>query len=245
MMLAIARSIAALGRFSPDDVAGRFLEWFLAGAKGIGQTTFAALNELRSGVPWRQAGQNAHRLLREKSAGNGSLMRCAPVALLHYRDQERLVRDTLNSSIITHWDPRAGWGAVALNLAIARLLVGERDGLLEAVAAQVEEQRVADAVRAVAGMTERDIAHSALVLDTLPSALWCFSNTDSLESALVRAVNLGGDTDTNGAVTGALAGAWYGVGAIPARWRAGLTGSAEIAELATRIHNIAEGHRHR
>ena len=45
-----------------------------------------------------------------KSAGNGSLMRCAPVALLHYCDQERLVRDTLNRSIITHWEPRAGEG---------------------------------------------------------------------------------------------------------------------------------------
>ena len=102
MMLAIARSIAALGRFSPEDVAERFLEWFEAGAKGIGHTTFVALNEMRSGVPWRQAGQNAHRLLREKSAGNGSLMRSAPVALLHHRDPEWMVKDTLNSSIITH-----------------------------------------------------------------------------------------------------------------------------------------------
>jgi ADP-ribosyl-[dinitrogen reductase] hydrolase len=128
---------------------------------------------------------------------------------------------------------------VALNLAIARLLTGERDGLIEEVAAQVEEQTVADAVRGVAEMTEMDTVPSVLVLDTLRSALWCFLNTDSLEGAVVRAVNLGEDADTTGAVTGALAGAWYGLGAIPARWRAGLMGAAEIAELATRIHSIA------
>lgn len=239
MMLAIARSIAARGRFDPEDVAEGFVEWFETGAKGIGRTTYVALNELQYGVPWRQAGLNAHRLLREMSAGNGSLMRCAPIALLHYQDRERLVRDSLDSSIITHWDPRAGWGAVALNLAISRLVLGSGEGLLEAVAAGVEEAEVAAAVRGVAGMGEGDLVPSAFVLDTLRCALWCFLNTDSLEDALVRAVNLGGDADTTGAVTGALAGAYYGAGAIPARWQQGLKDAGDIAAVASRIYDIA------
>ncbi|MDP6100197.1 MAG: hypothetical protein QGH66_02080 [Dehalococcoidia bacterium] len=85
---------------------------------------------------------------------------------------------------------------MALNLAIARLLVGESDGLIDAVAARVEEQRVADVVRGVAVMMERDIALSAFVLNTLRCALWYFLNTDSIEGAVVRAVNFGGPIRT-------------------------------------------------
>ncbi|MEJ7651932.1 MAG: ADP-ribosylglycohydrolase family protein [Chloroflexia bacterium] len=76
------------------------------------------------------------------------------------------------------------------------------------------------------------------VLDTLESALWAFENTDSLEEALVAAVNRGGDADTRGAVVGALAGARYGEDAIPERWLDLLEGSDEIANLAEQLLRI-------
>ena len=71
---------------------------------------------------------------------------------------------------------------------------------------------------------------------TLDAALWCLARGESFEAAVIEAVNLGGDTDTIGAVTGQLAGAIHGAAAIPRRWREGLHAADRIAELAQRLH---------
>ena len=146
MMLCIARSIVHQGRFDPDDVAQHFLGWFRSRPKDIGNTTRRALVELERGAPWKRAGLQAHRALGGMSAGNGSIMRCAPVALLHYCHEHLLIRDSVYSSIITHFDQKASWGAVAVNLAIARLLDGGKEGLVEAVASKIAQK---DARRAL------------------------------------------------------------------------------------------------
>jgi len=240
MMLCIARSIVDKGRFDPNDVAQKFLGWFEAGALGIGRTTYVALEALRRGASWQDAGRMAHDRLGGLSAGNGSIMRCAPIALLDGKDPERLIRDSIDSSLITHWDPRACWGAVALNLAISQLIYKGRDGLVEGVVGRIDNADVRQAVAEVAGMRVEGIVPSGFVLDTLQAALWCFLNTSSFEDALVTAVNLGGDTDTIGAVCGALAGACYGLGEIPMRWQQPLARRLEIVELAERIYQLAQ-----
>jgi ADP-ribosyl-[dinitrogen reductase] hydrolase len=112
VMLCIARSIVDRGCFDPEDVADKFLRWFNAGPVGIGRTTWIALSEMKRGASWREAGRIAHGRLGGLSAGNGSIMRCAPIALLHFNDYEMLVKDSIESSILTHWDPQACWGAV-------------------------------------------------------------------------------------------------------------------------------------
>ena len=239
MMLCIARSIVARGGFDPGDVAARFLAWFQEGPRGIGRTTWLALDALKGGATWREAGKWAHYVLGGLSAGNGSIMRCAPVALLSCRDQARLIAQSIESSLITHWDPQACWGAAALNLAIARLLLGEEGPLIEAVRPLVEEPRVAAALAQVPAMTMADIEPSAYCLDTLKAALWCFLTSSSFEGAVTAAVNLGGDADTTGAVCGALAGAAYGLGAIPQRWQAPLVARDEMVALADDIYRLA------
>lgn len=240
MMLCIARSIVEKGHFDPEDVAQKFLGWFRAGALGIGRTTWVTLDALGGGATWREAGRIAHDRLGGLSAGNGSIMRCAPIALLDANDTERLIKDSIESSLITHWDPRACWGTVALNMAIAQLLCGGREALLERLLGSVEQPEVRDSVARVAGMRMEDLVPSGFVLDTLQAAMWCFMNTDSFEDAVVSAVNLGGDTDTVGAVCGALAGAWYGLERIPSRWQQPLKGREEIIELATGVYRLAQ-----
>jgi len=239
MMLCIARSIAEKKRFDAADVASRFLHWFDFGPIGIGRTTMIALSEMKKGAPWNEAGRLAHQKLGGKSAGNGSIMRCAPIGLLDFKDHERLVKDSIESSTITHWDAQACWGAVAVNLIIAGLLTGESDGLLPDVAKRIEEPDVRETLEGVLGLDSVAGEPSAYVLDTLQAALWCFLNTSSFEDALVEAVNLGGDTDTVGAVCGAIAGARYGIEAIPQKWEGLLQGREEILELAERIHTLA------
>lgn len=230
MMLCIARSIVALGRFEPEDVARRFLDWAKGRPKDIGNITYHALRELDRGASWERAGLLAHQALGGMSAGNGSIMRCAPIALLHYQNRDLLIRDSIHSSLITHFDQRACWGAAALNLALARVLNDGKSGLLAAVAPEVDQPEVRRALMQIPHL--REVPTSGYVLDTLQAAFWSFLTTASFEEAVVTAVNLGGDADTIGAVCGALAGACYGLSAIPARWLGRLEGREEIAYLA-------------
>ena len=239
MMLCIARSIVAQGRFDPADVAERFVVWLDGGPKDAGNTTRRAIELLKGGVAWREAGERACAERGRMGAGNGSVMRCAPIALLDYRDERRLIEDSWNSSLITHGDPRACWGAVALNLLIAGLVAGGGEGLVEAVAARIAEREVREALLAAPGLAIAELRPSGFVVDTLQTALRCFLGAGSFEEALVSAVNLGGDADTVGAVCGALAGARYGLSSIPAHWQAGLRGAEEIRELAAGILALA------
>jgi ADP-ribosyl-[dinitrogen reductase] hydrolase len=241
MTLCIARSIVEKGTFDPQDAAMRFLEWFDFGPIGIGRTTAIALAEMKRGTSWDKAGESAHHRLGGMSAGNGSIMRCAPIGLLRFRDRDRLVRDSIDSSRITHWDPRACWGAVAVNLCIAEILEGRESGLLLNVAPMVEEPEVRGVIERAAGSDVFDREPTAYVLDTLEAASWCFANTATFEEALIAAVNLGGDTDTVGAVCGALAGAKYGLEAIPQKWEGLLQSREEIVELAEKILYLATG----
>jgi ADP-ribosyl-[dinitrogen reductase] hydrolase len=167
-------------------------------------------------------------------------MRCAPVGLLHFERRDRLIRDSIDSSVMTHWDPEACWGAVAVNAAIAEILHGRTGDILSGLIVAIEQPRVKEAVEEVARMKAFDREPSAYVLDTLQAAVWCFLKTSSFEDALVTAVNLGGDTDTVGAVCGALAGASYGLEAIPQRWLDPLQSREEILQLAGRIREVAE-----
>jgi len=239
MMLCIARSIVEKGRFEPRDVAIKFLGWFDAGPVGIGRTTWIALSSMKSGASWDEAGRIAHERLGGMSAGNGSIMRCAPIGLLDFRHRERLVKDSIDSSKITHWDDQACWGAVALNMAIAEILRGERGNLLSTIRDRIEQPEVSRALDEVSRLNPRELEPSAYVLDTLKAALWCFLTTTSFENAVVTAVNLGGDTDTVGAVCGALAGASYGIQAVPCRWLEPLQDRDEILGLARGIYELA------
>lgn len=237
MMLCIARSIVETGRFDPDDVVQHFLGWFRSNPKDIGNITRRALAELERGTPWKRSGFVAHRALGGMSAGNGSIMRCAPIALLHRDNEHLLIRDSIYSSIITHFDQKASWAAAALNLTIARLLSGSKDALLEAIAPKIQDGAVRQALMQAPDLDE--VPTSGYVLDTLQAALWSFLRTDSFEDAVATAVNLGGDADTTGAVCGALAGACYGLSAIPGRWLAVLESREEIMALAGRILALA------
>lgn len=241
MMLCIARSLVEKGRWDPQDAAQRFGRWFEGGPKDVGRITAQALEALKAGARWDEAGEIAHRLLGGKSAGNGSIMRCAPIGLLYCCDTDRLISSSVESSRITHWAPQARWGAAALNLAIAQLVCGRREGLIEEVAKRVEEPVIGEALRKTASLTYDQVPNSGYVVHTLQAAWWCFEKTTSLEEAVITAVNLGGDADTIGAVCGALAGAYYGKDAIPHRWLASLRGREEIESLALAIYHLVKG----
>jgi ADP-ribosyl-[dinitrogen reductase] hydrolase len=235
MALAIARACTAEG-IDIETVAANFLTWYRSNPKDIGIATRAALAYLAQNLNWNEAGERLNRESANGVAGNGSVMRCAPIAMRLRSNPEQLVRDSVDITRITHADGKATWGAVALNQGIVHLLNGGAvEDAIDAASAGIENAAVVDALAAAKILEYDDVPSDGYVLDTLTAAFWCLVHCPSAEEAIVTSVAMGLDTDTTGAVCGALAGAAYGVEAIPYRWRSVIHQRGEMEVLALNL----------
>lgn len=240
--LCIARSVAERNAFDAADIARRFVEWYDAGPFDIGVMTRQSIEKLEQGYAWDEAGQDVWEASSEGSnAGNGSVMRCPPLAIAHASDPDELVTVSRDSSRITHADPRCTHGCAVLNLTIAGYLTGEDDPLAEAldrVRSDAPDELVDALEPLAAGETPATLSTSGYVVHTLQTALHDALRADTAEDAIVTAVNRGGDTDTIGAVAGAVAGARFGASALPDRWLAEIDAEADLRELATDLREL-------
>jgi len=241
----MTESIVCCGGFDADDIAYRFAEWFRTDGKGVGKHTSRVLSLIAVGEDWEQAALET-QAQNPDSSGNGSLMRCAPVALLEHKNLARLVKNSRLSSRITHQHPDCQWSCVFLNLLIVELLNGhERFEAFQLATDKYNDN--SDAApevlrRSLSALSEKSIdelSPTAYVLDTLECSLWSWLHHFSFEEALVAAVNLGGDADTIGAITGALAGCSNGAGSIPNRWLVHIQNARSLRKLAEAIVNIS------
>lgn len=234
MMLCIAESLAAKGGYYPNDIAKRFVAWLKSKPKNIGGTTREALIRLCEGVPCYKSG------VKERPT-NGSVMRCAPLSLayFHNEDEDALIKASREVSAITHSHPEAELSCVFINVMIARLLLGDKKK--DAYSHAVEQTRKLDHgfVKKYIGSTYQPEPRNGLAVNTLLIATASFMEARSFEEAVVKAVNLGGDADTNGTVTGALAGAYFGRPGIPRRWASRLNpkSATHFAELGKTLFN--------
>lgn len=203
-----------------DRFAAGLSAWFASKPKDVGNTTRIALEALAAGTAPLQAGAVAVAARgADRSASNGAVMRCAPVALRFRRDPAALVRASLDSAIVTHAESRASWATVAVNQAIVHLLDGGPVGMVVSAAiAGVEIPAVCEAIEGAAIRDRLAIRASGFVLETLQASFWSLLHTDSARGAIETAVSFGEDADSTGAVTGALAGAAYGAKALPESW---------------------------
>lgn len=251
MALCLGESLAELGRFDPRDQLDRYLRWWRDGYMSstgrcfdIGTTTSASLSRYeRTGEP-NAVGAGG------SSAGNGSLMRLAPVPLAFHRDARAAVHHAGESSRTTH----AAAACVDACRYFAGLLVGAlhgvpKDELLRSRWSPVpgvwDEAPLVEEVDEVAAgsFLEREppaIVGSGYVVRSLEAALWAFARTDSFADGVLAAVNLGDDADTTGAVFGQIGGAYYGASAIPERWRERLVQREFIEGLADRLLRAGE-----
>jgi ADP-ribosyl-[dinitrogen reductase] hydrolase len=244
MAACLASSLAAHGRFVRDDVLRAYLAWE-PHAFDIGNLTAAALS--------RGDDQRAARLAWEtsgrESAGNGSLMRTAPIGAILWNDVAARRDASLVDSALTHFDPRCQLACAAFNAAIARAIASpELPGSPWALhgAAELELHAAAELLRGrhpdlvstidaaedaladdlhLATLDDPclwDLLHAAqgFVRVSFRLAFWYLLHAPSFEAALIDAANRGGDADTNAAITGALLGAFHGVHSIPRRWSA-------------------------
>jgi len=222
LALCIARSLVEQGTFDGQDVADRFAVWYDDGPFDVGLMTADAITEYKSVTSWRDAGREVWQRRTEGSnAGNGSIMRCAPHAIAFADDPDTLTRVSKQSSAITHHDARCQYGCVLLNHTIAGYLNGNDDPLTDVIARIKGEasDELVETIRLVPDLVdEEQLENTGYVVHTLQTSLYDALTADTAEEAIVTSVNRGGDTDTLGAVTGALAGARFGADALPDRW---------------------------
>lgn len=244
MALCLAESLAEMKTFDPLDQMTRYVRWWHDGhwsstghCFDIGNTLSDALRRFEA------AGAPLAGSTDPNSAGNGSLMRLAPVPLRYAPDPPAAVRFAAESSTTTHGAAEA----VDACRYFAALIVGalggatKRDLLSPAFAPAGVDWAAAPLAPAIARIASGSYRHkeapeirtSGYVVHTLEAALWAFARTSSFAEGALLAVNLGEDADTTGAVFGQIAGAFYGVEAIPARWRDRLARRDEIVQLAT------------
>lgn len=239
MARCIAASIVEKQGFDAADISGRFVAWYRSNPPDIGTTTRHALEQLARGIPWTEAGENTHQARRPHDAANGSIMRCAPGALLDRLDAVANAVHSMDSSRITHANPLCVGSCMALNLAIAALLNDPVSDPLSVATAATTNSTILSALAEVPDQSAETLDSGGYVLATMQSAFWAVMAHDSLEETVVAAVNLGDDADTTGAVAGALAGARWGLSAIPDRWLDRLIGHDELLSLADGIFDLA------
>ena len=232
MALELATSLAEKGGYDEDDVFARYVMWARSGPKDIGSTVSAALMRARTPAEARAAAGAHHDATGGRSAGNGSLMRTAPIGIRFRGDAGALERISRADSGLTHHDPLAGDACAWMNLTLAALLRGRRLPTSTSVAARAVGEAIAAPPETLAAEAQEQVG---FVLTALRIGFAAAFGQPDLESAIVFAVNLGGDADTNGAVAGALAGARFGASAIPARWLEPLRLHERIGGLANRL----------
>ena len=241
MALLIAESLLARQGLVATDIACRFQHWAKT-AKAVGVQTVSVVNMARYTDDPERCSYRYHAANPNSSAGNGALMRCAPIALFYLNSLNELVDHSRTAARVTHYDPRAQSSCVILNTWIrSAILNGNRDGRPDAFAIlKANELEVWQKLARIETCKEQDIASSGYTVHTLEAAAWSFLTTDSYEQAVARAANLGDDADTVAAVCGALAGSFYGYSAIPRRWRDDLQDEAQIHEIALALASCGD-----
>jgi len=242
MALLLGESLLASKGFDANDVARRWVKWMKVDGRGIGITTKRALTLIDRGKEPFEAGRLTNQENPGRSAGNGCVMRCVPVALRYHDDPDRLIRVSTQQAAITHADERCTWGAAAVNLAARELLHGNIYFIDEVVhrIGDRAPRALREAIHRVPRERESDLpiaraGEAGYVVHCVEIAFWFATHDRSLEEALIALAQAGGDTDTNAAVAGALLGARYGDVALPPRWIDQITGVQGIAQLAERL----------
>jgi ADP-ribosyl-[dinitrogen reductase] hydrolase len=169
------------------------------------------------------------------AAGNGSIMRLAPVPMFYAADMAQAVQYAIESSRTTHAAQECLDACHLLAEILVRALSGQdkRAVLLNTNATDLKSPALqAIASGSYLNKTGRHIRGSGYVVRSLEAALWCFWTTETFEQAILKAANLGDDADTTAAICGQVAGAFYGEVGIPARWVQRLKMGKEIRSLA-------------
>lgn len=246
MALCLSESLIVCKGFDPMDQMERYVRWYrtghlssTGGCFDIGNTTRAALTR------FEQTRQPYCGSTSQHAAGNGSIMRLAPVPLFYANDPPQAIEKSGESSRTTHGTVEAVDACRYLGGLIVGAVLGvSKEEMLSANYAPVkgcwEQQPLSPAIAEIAtgSFKHREppqIKGLGYVVKSLEAALWAFHKTDNFRDGCLLAVNLGDDADTTGAVYGQLAGAYYGEDGIPPSWLSKLAMRDTISIMAEKL----------
>lgn len=242
MALCLATSLVERGGFDPHDQMRRYVRWYREGYLSstgqcfdIGTTVRAALERFeRDGEPMAGSGDPA-------TAGNGGLMRLAPVAMAWALQAPETSHFAAEATRTTHGAEEALDASRLFATQLRQALNGEdKHTILVGHRARVSAPAIVAIAKGDTGAWDASsIRGTGYVVDALRAALWCFATTDSFQDAVLKAANLGDDADTTAAICGQLAGAFYGVQAIPAHWRERIVQRELIDSLSDQLYQQA------
>lgn len=240
MALCLATSLVNIGGFDAVDQMNRYCHWYEHGYLSstgkcfdIGNTVSQALHQYKvSGDPFSGS-------TNPRSAGNGCLMRLAPVPMFYFPDRDRVLHFSGESARTTHGAAECIDASRLFGEILLRALSGVSK--MEILLGHAPGRAVSPSLQAIAEgayrhKSKHQIRGTGYVVESLEAALWCFWTTETYEQAILAAANLGDDADTTAAICGQVAGAYYGESGIPGRWLSQLTMRAEITELADQLY---------
>ncbi len=241
MALCLAASLIERSTFDPKDQIDRYLRWRNEGYMSsngscfdIGMTVQDALGRYIS------TGNPLSGSTSPLSAGNGSIMRLAPVVIAFHRNDTKLVEYAGESSKTTHGCKECVESCRLFSVLLKRAM--EHDDK-EAILLGHDYKSNSTKVRALGeadylNKGYKEVTGSGYVIESLETALWCFKNSGSFKEAVLLATNIGNDADTTAAICGQISGAYYGVQSIPDEWLESLTMANEISNMADQLYGL-------
>lgn len=235
MAVALADSLLACTGLDARDQLERYVRWWQHGETSCTGTCFDIGNTVRGALQtYLGTGTPDAGPTHPQTAGNGSIMRLAPVVLAFAPDREATLEAAAASSRPTHGAPEAVDACRLLAEILLRALAGaDRDAALS----PIDGARASDGLAAIASSSYRSktadqVQGTGYVVASLEAALWAVATTESFEGAILRAANLGDDADTTAAIAGQVAGALYGASGIPQRWLRRLAWRERLTDAA-------------
>lgn len=237
MALCLAESLIQYPYLDRKDLLERFSRWYRNGENSptgrcfdIGGTTRSAITNfektgsvLNNTDPW--------------DAGNGSIMRLAPAVIKWHNDSDRAIATAIMQSETTHGTIECIDSCDLLARVLLTAFVAEDKEAIFNIDVKDHWTPKVKEILTTLDVSRDEVKSSGYVIHTLHAALWCFKNTDNFRDAILLATNLGDDADTVAAVTGQIAGAYYGMGNIPINWLDTLYETERFIELVEKLSN--------
>jgi ADP-ribosyl-[dinitrogen reductase] hydrolase len=240
MALCLACSLVDWEKFDPEDQMARYLNWYLVGYMSSNGRCFDIGNTVRTALhQFQQTGNPFSGPTSPHSAGNGSIMRLAPVPMAYSPDVGKVIHYCGESSKTTHGAAECVDACKLFGVMLHLALTGatKAEILAQTLYLPTTPKLQAIAQGSYAHKPESQMRGTGYVVDSLEAALWCYYHTDDYETAVLAAANLGDDADTTAAVCGQLAGAVYGQSGIPEKWLEKLVMRDEMISLAEALRS--------
>lgn len=235
LMLCVANGILKNPENPKENIGEEFIKIYKELMKYAGTTIKCTIEKFLECHSWYDASLHSSEVLNWQAAGNGSLKRSLPVAL-YYKDYDKMIKITKEQSQLTHRSKVSERACCFYNTLIYFYIKDyEKKEALELSLKDFPE------FKEIKNINKHSLNPSAFVVDSLLCSLWSFMNTNSAEDAICEAVNLGGDAGSIGAITGGLAGVYYGYKALPQRWTNIISKKQEIFNTASKIEETILG----